>query len=431
MTILPAPDSNEIKISQEYSQLVPKISVAEFKRIKSSIKTNGLYVPLILNQDGILLDGYTRLKACKELGIKPRTMIREFKDALEEQKFIIEINLKRRHLILFQIIELGHKLEEIESKNAQKRQSVAGKIYGRGKNGRQEVDNSLASRDAKLFLEEEAKGKTAAKIAEKIGVSQTTYERGKKIIEEGTDEQKDALRSGKDEISPVYNDIVRRNKKEMLLKSIAEQGIKLPDNLRLIEGDFRLVSKVIPNDRLDLIFTDPLYAKKDIDLFTDLGQLAYKKLKEGGNLVTYCGTGTLLEAGNRISSAGLKYVWTFPVILTGQSAAVHPVKINVKYKPLMWFAKGDKPNIFEYTGDLIVSKPPDKILLEWEQSAVEAEFVISKLTLPNQLVFDPMLGAGTTGIAAIRLQRQFIGIEKDPQTFAKAGAWISKALSSC
>jgi DNA modification methylase len=216
----------------------------------------------------------------------------------------------------------------------------------------------------------------------------------------------------------------------MLLKSIAEQGIKLPDKLKLIEGDFRLVSNVIPDKRIDLIFTDPLYAKKDIDLFTDLGQLAYKKLKEGGNLVTYCGTGTLLEAGNRISSAGLKYVWTFPVILTGLSAAVHPVKINVKYKPLLWFAKGDKPNIFEYTDDLIVSKPPDKILLEWEQSPVEAEFVISKLTLPNQLVFDPMLGTGTTGIAAIRLKRQFIGIEKDPQTFGKASAWISKAFSS-
>ena len=127
-------------------------------------------------------------------------------------------------------------------------------------------------------------------------------------------------------------------------------------------------------------------------LFTGLGQLAYKKLREGGSLATYCGTGTLLEAGNRISSAGLKYVWTFPVILTGHICYQVPPgsQINVKYKPLLWFAKGDKPNIFEYTDDLIMSKPPEKLLHEWEQSPVEAEFVISKLTLPNQLVFDPM-----------------------------------------
>jgi hypothetical protein len=418
----------EIKVNQEYSQLVPKISESDYKRIKESIKVNGLHVPLIVNENGVLLDGYTRLRACNELGIKPRIISRKFEDAFTEQEFIIEVNLKRRHLVPFQVIELGYKLEEIERNSAQKRQSIAGKIYGRGKNGKRGVDISLASGDAKLFLDEE-KGKTAAKIADKIGVSQTTYERGKKIIEEGTDEQKDALRTGKEEINPVYNKIIRRNKKETLLKSIAKQGIKLPDNLKLIEGDFRLVAKVIPDDSIHLIFTDPLYAKKDVDLFTDLGQLAFKKLREGGNLVTYCGTGTLLEAGNRISSAGLKYVWTFPVILTGLSAPVHPVKINVKYKPLLWFAKGDKPNIFEYTDDLIVSKPPEKILHEWEQSPVEAEFVISKLTLPNQLVLDPQLGTGTTGIAAIRLQRQFIGIENDPQTLGMANAWISKAFS--
>ena len=57
-------------------------------------------------------------------------------------------------------------------------------------------------------------------------------------------------------------------------------------------------------------------------------------------------------------------MWTFPVILTGASATVHPVKINVKYEPLLWFAKGERPNIFQYTDDVIVSKPPEKILHE-------------------------------------------------------------------
>ncbi|MGC2668637.1 MAG: hypothetical protein WA220_05585 [Candidatus Nitrosopolaris sp.] len=50
--------------------------------------------------------------------------------------------------------------------------------------------------------------------------------------------------------------------------------------------------------------------------------------------------------------------------MTGASATVHPVKINVKYEPLLWFAKGERPNIFQYTDDVIVSKPPEKILHE-------------------------------------------------------------------
>ncbi|MGA9169384.1 MAG: DNA methyltransferase [Nitrososphaeraceae archaeon] len=43
------------------------------------------------------------------------------------------------------------------------------------------------------------------------------------------------------------------------------------------------------------------------------------------------------------------------------------------------------------------------------QSTVEAEYLTSKLTVENQIVFDPLMGAGTTGIAALKLKRQFLG----------------------
>jgi uracil phosphoribosyltransferase len=44
-------------------------------------------------------------------------------------------------------------------------------------------------------------------------------------------------------------------------------------------------------------------------------------------------------------------------------------------------------------------------------------YLIPKLTLENQIVFDPMMGTGTTGIAALKLKRQFLGLEKE--TLAK------------
>jgi hypothetical protein len=68
---------------------------------------------------------------------------RGFEDIFAEKEFIIEVNLKRRHLVLFQVIELGNKLEEIERNRAQKRQSIAGKIYGRGKKRKQEESNQI------------------------------------------------------------------------------------------------------------------------------------------------------------------------------------------------------------------------------------------------------------------------------------------------
>jgi DNA modification methylase len=78
---------------------------------------------------------------------------------------------------------------------------------------------------------------------------------------------------------------------------------------------------------------------------------------------------------------------------------------------LLWFVKGDKSNAPEYIPDVLHSKQPDKIAHDWEQSPLEAEQCISRLTVENQIVFDPMIGYATTGVAALRLKRKFIGME--------------------
>jgi DNA modification methylase len=64
------------------------------------------------------------------------------------------------------------------------------------------------------------------------------------------------------------------------------------------------------------------------------------------------------------------------------------------------------------------------------QSPVEAEHFINSTTVENQVVVDPFLGAGTTGIAALRLHRQFIGIEIDKDRFDIAEANIKTFMES-
>ena len=65
------------------------------------------------------------------------------------------------------------------------------------------------------------------------------------------------------------------------------------------------------------------------------------------------------------------------------------------WKPIIFLVKGSKPNIIgDLIHDVVESKPPDKSLNDWTQSAVEVEYLISKLTVENQIVFDPMIGPG-------------------------------------
>ncbi|MGI0051748.1 MAG: DNA-methyltransferase, partial [Nitrososphaeraceae archaeon] len=196
------------------------------------------------------------------------------------------------------------------------------------------------------------------------------------------------------------------------------------DTLNLLEGDFSERGKDIKSESIDLIFTDPPYSSNDLSIYHKLAILAKMILKPGGSLVTYIGQHNLPEILNTVTSNELKYWWTIAVKHTGSNIPFHQRKVQVMWKPLLWFVKGEKLSSFcplgvtdNYFYDYIESKPPKKILHPWEQSSVEAEQVIKQLTVENQTVLDPLMGSGTTGIAALNLKRKFIGIEKDKDNF--------------
>ena len=63
-----SPSNLQVKINPEYASLVSELSPEEYESLKQSIKENGLHVPIIVNQNGIILDGHHRYKVCQELG---------------------------------------------------------------------------------------------------------------------------------------------------------------------------------------------------------------------------------------------------------------------------------------------------------------------------------------------------------------------------
>ena len=108
---------------------------------------------------------------------------------------------------------------------------------------------------------------------------------------------------------------------------------------------------------------------------------------------------------------------------------IHACHIWPYYKPLLWYYKptiDGKITIYQDVSDLVESKAVIKDSHEWEQSTIEAEHMIKPLTVGGNIVLDPFMGSGTTGEAALKLNRRFIGIEVDEVYYSRTKQRLSK-----
>ncbi|MDW8297658.1 MAG: site-specific DNA-methyltransferase, partial [Raineya sp.] len=54
--------------------------------------------------------------------------------------------------------------------------------------------------------------------------------------------------------------------------------------------------------------------------------------------------------------------------------------------------------------------------------------IIEIASNPNQVVFDPFMGVGSTGVAALQMNRKFIGFELEKTYFEAAKKRIENAI---
>lgn len=206
--------------------------------------------------------------------------------------------------------------------------------------------------------------------------------------------------------------------------------MKFPSELKvtLRKGDaLEILKKLRPNS-VDLIITDPPYLKEHIPLYAKIGQRAKRVLKPGAALVAYTGAYHLPEIISRLGLS-LDWYWLTAVLHHGGGTTMLiERRINVMYKPVLVFTKGKAP-ISPIMNDVIRGSGVSKSYHPWQQGIDELYPFIRKFSKPGGLILDPFMGSGTTGIAALRMQRSFLGIEIDPQFFRIAKKRIQTARS--
>ena len=165
---------------------------------------------------------------------------------------------------------------------------------------------------------------------------------------------------------------------------------------------------------VDAVITDPPYGMKkaDWDMQTiDITPI----LSRFDNVALFCGVKGIHDYP--------KSNWTMAWVRSGSTQRNGSYKGFNNWEPILIYGYDSISNDV-----LSVANVPDNNIDHPTKKPIKLmRMMVERLTHPGQVIFDPFMGSGTTGVAAIQLGRKFIGCEINPEYFAIAERRIAQA----
>jgi site-specific DNA-methyltransferase (adenine-specific) len=399
-------------------QLLPALSDEEYAGLKADIAAQGVLVPVVIDEDtGEVIEGHHRLKAWTELrvaGVKvpdyPKQVVR-FANDDDRVAFVLAANLFRRHLTREQRAEVVARLRA-EGWSLRR----IGETVG--------VSHPTVLGDLKI-------GKDLP-ISEPDRVERKgggTYPARRPRPTIFVSSPRDAARAAKalqalgDDASGLIGLTRAEERARManLARIRAEAGAgpseHTGDTWELRTGDFRDALADLADQCVDACCTDPPYDAEGVPLYEPLGAFALRVLKPGRLAVVYAGHLQLDREMELLTRGGLTYMWHGVNVLAGRHTRVRTRMVFGQHRSVLLYSAGPyQPR--SWLNDVAFAEgrggPEERPLHPWQQALEPVRHWVRQVSEPGELIVDPFIGSGTTGVAAVMEGRRFIGCDIDP-----------------
>jgi len=428
------------------AERMPEMTPDEFTTLKGLIELSGQQEPIVL-LDGQILDGRHRYKACVVLGIMPT--FREFgslpTDGPSPELFVISKNS-------------GRSLTAVQK-------AVVAETF---------LDDIVEGR----MLKDHDKKRSSEHAAKLFGVSRAYVDQVRQV-RKSSPKLYDGLRVGKLSLKAALQRLSHRSREEQVRELRKPPAIVTPENCRLLHGDNRDVMRTLPDGSVRIIFLDPPYNNgwtyrndpghdqlDDADYLRGLSEAfeeSQRLLTDDGSIFVVIDDRYSDEVGIELKAQGFHFrriiVWweTFGNYASGET------NLSPACRFIHYYTKSDQP-FFNTTelrdpsarqmvyGDKranALGKIPDSVWpasricgnnaerVPWQDAGQAPQLPISVpercillASEPGDLVLDAYNGNGTTGIAALRNGRRYIGIDRDAVGLGRSERWINQQLAA-
>jgi site-specific DNA-methyltransferase (adenine-specific) len=192
-----------------------------------------------------------------------------------------------------------------------------------------------------------------------------------------------------------------------------------------------------PAESIDLVITDPAYESLEKHRaigtttrlthsksssnnwftvfpnarFGELFDQVFRVLRRNSHFYLYCDAETMFVARPEAERAGFRFwkplVWDKKTIGMGYH-------YRARYEFILFFEKG-KRRLNDLGVADVIAAPRIHRGYPAEKPPAVSEVLISQSSQPGDVVADPFMGSGSVGVAALTLQRRFLGTDINPE----------------